>query len=148
MLILNAKNFMHLLIISAQIRQFALTCNPAWLLSISFYFLSCVLRARLHDKIIINIRLFSKYYSLMLWLTQAMLLQASLRFFRSPSLTFWSCFALGSPSSSGHICVDLLLLGVTGTRNNFCNLKLIKIKLFRFQRSISRQSDLAWREHY
>jgi len=45
-----SKNFMHLLIISAQIRQFALTCNPAWLLSLSLYFLSCALRARFHNK--------------------------------------------------------------------------------------------------
>jgi len=49
MLILIAKNFMHLLIVSAQIRQFALTCNPARLLSLSLYFVSCVLRARFHN---------------------------------------------------------------------------------------------------
>jgi len=54
MLILIAKNFMQLLIISAQIRQFALTCNLARLLSLSLCFLSCVLRARFHNKYIYN----------------------------------------------------------------------------------------------
>jgi len=44
---------MHLLL-SAQIRQYALTCNPAWLLSLLLYFLFCVLRARFHNKYSLN----------------------------------------------------------------------------------------------
>ena len=59
MLFLLVQNLNHLLTIFALIRPFSITCNPAWLLL--FYLLSCVLRARFYNKIVINVNCYCSF---------------------------------------------------------------------------------------